>query len=435
MLLMGALSIPSLKAQTLDRIVAVVGEEIILQSDVDNQSNYLKINGEKDDGSLPCRVLENLIISKLLLDKARQDSLVVSDLQVEAELDNRMSTLLEQIKESEFQKIYGKTIPQFRADIREEIRNELLIQQQRQAILGNADVTPKEVKRFYRSLNSDSVGLLPAEVEVNQIVIKPPFSQKSRKRALAELGELRRRAQEGEDFGLLAANHTDEPGGKQRRGDLGWFGRGNMVPQFEEVVYNMREGNVSSPFETEFGIHVIKLYERRGEMVHAAHILKRLSYSRNGDSVAIDSLNTIAALIESDSLTFEQAAIRYSQDRQTSFNGGGISNPQTGELRLPLDALDADMYFKIEEMKEGEVSEPMEMFQADGSRAFHILYLKEKIPPHKPNLEDDYQKIYSAALQAKQAEIFERWLESAKKNIYIDIKPTECENALQSWVQ
>jgi peptidyl-prolyl cis-trans isomerase SurA len=434
-ILIALLSGRFLSAQTLDRIVAIVGDEVILQSDADNQFNYLKINGEKDDGSLKCRVLENLIVSKLLLDKARQDSIEISDIQVEAELDSRMQAVLEQIKEDQFEAIYGKTIPQFRADIKEDIRDELLINQMRQQVLSEASITPKEVKRFYRSLDKDSVGLLPAEVEVNHIVIKPPMSEESIKRAREELRALRRQAIAGEDFGKLAANATQEPGGKQRRGDLGWFGRGQMVPEFEEVVYQMREGDVSEPFRSEFGMHVIKLHERRGEMLQASHILMRLSPSSNGDSIAMDSLRQIATLIKDDSMTFEQAAIRFSQDQRTSHCGGCITNPQTGEIRIPMDALDAELYFKIDEMQEGEMSDPMELRQPDGSRAFHIVYLKKKIPPHDPNLQDDYQKIRDAALQAKKAEKFDLWLQSARKNIYIDIKPTECQNALQSWVQ
>ncbi len=434
-LLIALLGAGILPAQTLDRIVAIFGDEVILQSDVDNQFNYLKINGEKDDGSLKCRVLENLIISKLMLDKARQDSLVISDIQVEAELDGRMQSVLKQIDEAEFEDIYGKTIPQFRADIKEEIRDELLVNQMRQQILNEADITPKEVKRFFRSLDKDSVGLLPAEVQVNHIVIKPPMSEESITAAKAKLRELRSQALNGQDFGKLAANHTQEPGGKQRRGDLGWFGRGQMVPAFEEIAYQMREGDVSEPFRSEFGMHIIKLHERRGEMLHASHVLMRLSPSTNGDSIAMDSLRQIKKLIDQDSLTFEQAAIRFSQDQRTSHCGGCITNQQTGETRIPMDALDAELYFKIDEMKEGEISDPMELRQPDGSKAFHIIYLKKKIPPHDPNLQDDYQKIRDAALQAKQAEKFERWLESARKNIYIDIKPTECQNALQSWVE
>lgn len=432
-LLLSLLSSHILRAQTLDRIVAIVGDEVILQSDVDNQYNYLKINGQRDDGSLKCQVMENLIISKLLLDKARQDSLMVSDLQVEAELDSRMQAVLEQIEEDEFEEIYGKTIQQFRADIKDDIRNELLVNQMRQQVLNDADITPKEVKRFFRSLDQDSVGLLPAEVEVNHIVIKPPMSAESINRAREKLRELRRRALSGEDFGLLAANNTQEPGGRQRRGELGWFGRGQMVPAFEEVAYQMREGDISEPFRSEFGMHIIRLHERRGEMLHASHILMRLSPSTNGDSIAMDSLRQIRTLIDSDSLTFEQAAIRFSQDQRTSHCGGCITSPQSGEIRIPMDALNAELYFKIDEMEEGEISDPMEMRQQDGSRAFHIIYLNKKIPPHEPNLQDDYQKIRDAALQAKQAEKFDRWLRSARKNIYIDIKPTECQNALQSW--
>ncbi|RMG61784.1 MAG: hypothetical protein D6722_19115 [Bacteroidetes bacterium] len=423
-------------AQALDRIVAVIGEDVILASDVDNQYNYLVINGEKDDGSLWCQVFENLIVSKLLLNKARQDSIEVGDSEVDMELDRRMEYILSQIDRADFERIYGRTIVQFRADIREDIQNELLVDRQRQMLMSESNITPKEVKQFFRSIPKDSLGFLPAEVVLNHIVIKPPFSEESEERAKEKLKTLRAMVvEEGADFGVLAAGNTDEPGGRARKGDLGWFGRGQMVPEFESVVYQMRPGDVSEPFKTEFGYHIVYLHERRGERVHASHILKRLQYSPQGDSIAIDSLNKILELIRTDSLTFEQAAIQYSQDRATKHCGGCISNPQTGDLRIPLDALDADLYFKIDEMSPGEISEPEEYFQQDGSRAFHVIYLKTKIPPHAPNLRDDYQKIRNAALQAKQAENFENWLESARKNIYIDIKPTECQNALQNWTE
>lgn len=427
---------PAQTAQSLDRIVAVIGEDVILASDVDNQYNYLKINGEKDDGTLWCQVFENLIVSKLLLNKARQDSIEVSSGEVDMELDRRMEYILAQIDRAEFERIYGRTIVQFRADIREDIENELLVDRQRQILMSESEIAPKEVKQFFRSIPKDSLGFLPAEVVLNHIVIKPPFSPESEERARTLLRSLQQEvAAEKADFEQLAARNTDEPGGRERKGSLGWFGRGQMVPEFEEVVYQMRPGDVSEPFKTEFGIHIVYLHERQGERVRASHILKRLQYSPQGDSLAVDSLQKILALINSDSLTFEQAAIQYSQDRATKHCGGCISNPQTGDLRIPLDALDAELYFKIDEMTPGEISEPEEYFQPDGSRAFHVIYLKTKIPPHAPNLKDDYQKIRNAALQAKQAENFEKWLESARKNIYIDIKPTECQNALKNWTE
>lgn len=425
------------QSQLLDRIVAIIGEEIILESDVDNQYNYMVINGQKDDGTLRCQVMDNLIVSKLLLNKAIQDSIEISEAEVEVEVDRRITYTLEQMGgEKKFMEVYGKSVDQFRIDIRDDIRSELLINKQRGEMMEGAKITPKEVKQFFKIIPVDSLGLLPAEVQLNHIVITPPFSNESETRAKESLIEIRKKIMdEGADFGELASKNTEEPGGRERKGDLGWFGRGQMVPQFEEVAYQMRVGEVSEPFKTEFGYHIVKLYEKRGEMVHAAHILKRLSYSTNGDSIAMDSLGKIMTLINSDSLTFEQAAILYSSDRNSKHCGGCISNPQTNELRIPMDALDADMYFKIDEMKPGEISKPMELLQPDGSRAFHVIYLKNKIPPHTPNLQDDYQKIQNAALQNKQSEIFDKWLQSAKKNIYIDIKPTECSNALKNWVE
>jgi peptidyl-prolyl cis-trans isomerase SurA len=437
LLLLGPLCLQAQqKGMPLDRIVAVVGDEIILESDVDNQVNYLKINGEKDNGSLRCQVMEELIVAKLLLNKAEQDSITVSGPQIEAELDRRMQYFLSRVKKEEFEEIYGKSIAEFRADIRPDIEDELLVQQQRQVLLSEASITPKEVKAFYNSIPRDSLGLLPAEVQLNHIVIEPPADPASEAKAKAFLLDLRRRVlQEGADFNELAFKFSDEGAARRSRGSLGEFGRGQMVPAFEDVVYQMRVGEISQPFRSEFGFHIVKLEDRKGEVVTASHVLKQVAPLPVGDSLAIDSLNKIRELVFTDSLTFEQAAILHSSDRQSKTCGGCISNPQTGELRIPMDLLDPEMYFKIDEMKPGEISKPMELMQPDGSRAFHIIYLKRKIPPHTPNLQDDYRKIHEGALQAKQAENFQRWLESAKKNIYIDIKPTECSNALRTWME
>ncbi|MEO0895387.1 MAG: peptidylprolyl isomerase [Bacteroidota bacterium] len=426
----------SVNAQkTVDRIIAVIGEDIILASDVENQYNYLIINGQKDDGTLRCQIMESLVVGKLLLNKARQDSIEVSEAEVDGEIERRVSVLLQNVNEAQFVEIYGKSVAQFRQDIRDDIRNELLTQRMKGVVEEEIDITPKEVKKFYNSIPVDSLGLLPAEVQLNHIVVKPPYSEESRKAAKELLMDIRKRVlEEGADFGSEAAMYTDEPGGNQRRGFLGEFGRGVMVPEFENVVFNMRPGEVSLPFETEFGIHIVKLIERKGEVLKAAHVLKRLKVTTNGDSIARDSLEKILNRVEVDTLTFEEAAMIYSQDRVTKHCGGCIANPQTQELKLPMDALDPEMYFKVDEMKAGEISKPMEYSLPDGEKAYHVIYLKKKIAPHKPSLADDYQKIKNAALLAKRAENFDAWLERAKKNIYIDIKPTECRNALQNWL-
>lgn len=426
------------QAQMVDRIIAVIGEEVVLESDVDNQYNYMIINGEKDNGTLRCQVMENLIISKLLLNKAEQDSVVVSDAEVAGEVERRVEYILAQMggNEQEFVRIYGKSVTQFKEDIRPEIKDELLIDRQRQVIEAEADITPKEVKDFFAKIPIDSLGLLPAEVQLNHIVLVPPFSEKSKNTALETLKSLRKQVvEDGAAFSELAAKNSDEPGARESKGRLPQFGRGQMVPEFEEVVYDMREGEISQPFATEFGYHVVLLHKRQGELLEASHILKIPQRSTNGDSIAIDSLNKIRELITTDSLTFEQAAIRFSADRQTKDCGGCYSNPQTQELRIPMDALPAEMYFKIDEMAAGEISKPMEHTLQDRTQAFHLVYLRSKIPPHQPDLSVDYEKIKQAALSNKQMINFEKWLTSAKKNIYIDVKQTECSNALQNWIE
>lgn len=382
-----------------------------------------------------CEVFNQLLMNKLLLNKARQDSIVVSADEVNSEIDRRMAYFTSNIGKEEFEKIYHKSIAQFKADIRKDVEDELLIQRQRSKVTESASITPREVKEFFKNIPRDSLGLLPAEVQLNQIVIVPPFSEKSKGDARKELEELRRRVVEkGEGFAELAKKYSDDPGSRKQGGSLGEFTPGMMVKQFDDVAYSLRDGEISDVFETEYGFHVIMLHSRKGQVVNASHILRVPLRSENGDSLAVDSLARIRKRIVADSLTFEQAAIRYSQDRATKDCGGCIANPKNGELRIPLDVLDSEMFFKVDEMKEGEISEPMEYRMPDGSRAFHMLYLHRKLPPHAPNLEDDYKKIYTAALQAKQSENFEKWLIKAKENIFIDIRPTECASALSKWV-
>ncbi len=429
-----------MQGQVLDRIVAVIGEEVILASDVEDTYNYVILNGEKDDGTLRCRVMENLIVDKLMLNKAEQDSIVVSEAQVDAEVNRRVDYMLNQMdgSQEEFEEIYGKPVLQFKEDIRAEIEDQLLINQQRSQIIEEATITPREVKEFFKSIPVDSLGLLPAEVQLNHIVINVPWSDESKEVARKELMELRRRIiEEGADFAELARRYSDDGGSGRRGGMLPTFGRGQMVPKFEEVAYGMRAGDMSDVFETEFGFHFIKLHKRQGELLTASHILRKPRPSEKGDSLAIAKLNEIRELIDQDSLSFEEAAIIYSQDRATKDCGGCITNPkQPGELSVPLDALPADMYFKVEDMKLGDISEPLKLdeMSAGGRESYHMIYLKRKIPPHKPNLKDDYKTIYNAAMRARQGEIMENWLELARNNIYIDIKPNECTNALKNWI-
>lgn len=426
----------SLFAQkTLDKVVAIVGDDIILESDVQNQYNYLIGAGQRDNGKLYCQAVDGMIINKLLLNKARQDSITVTADEITAEVNRRVDEMVRRVdNKANFEEITGKSLEQFKVDIRSQIEDELLIDAQKNKVLANASITPKEVQTFFKSLPEDSLGLLPAEVELNHIVAIPPYSEESKKAAKKKLEDIRKQViEEKKDFTEMAKRYSEEPGASKSGGDLGEFGRGMMVPEFEATVFSMRVGEISKVIETEFGYHIIKLLSRKGEIVHAQHILIRPSRDIKGDSIAIARLNRALALIRKDSMTFEKAAIEFSQERLSRDCGGCVQNPQTGELRIPLSQLDTEFFFKVDEMKKGEISDPMEYTMPDGTNAFHIIYLKNKVPPHRPNIQDDYKKIYNAALTNKQTTVFNKWLVAARKNIFLDIKIDNCEDVLKVW--
>lgn len=424
------------KAQLVDGIVGIVGEEVILKSDVESQHAYMIANGEKDDGTLRCQVMEKLVIEKLLLNKAQQDSIEVTDGEIEDELNRRIDYFISGYGGvDKLEAVYQKPLVEIKEELRPEIKSQILIQRMREKVLGDITVTPREVRKFFNDIPKDSLPLLPAEVELYHLAIQPKASASSKKDTKERLVDIRTKIVNGADFAEMAKKYSEDFGSAKLGGRLGEFGRGRMVPEFEEVAFKMDEGKVSEVFESQYGFHIIKLNKRTGEMVDASHILLIPKRTTADDSAAVKRLEEIKELIEDDSLTFQQASLEFSDDEATKSNGGAIKNPQNGEFRIPHDMLDADFFFKVDRMKEGDITEPMEWIQPDGTRAFHMLYLKKKIPPHTANLDEDYQKIMAAATQAKQGEKLEKWFESAKENIYIEIKDKDCQSALINWIK
>jgi peptidyl-prolyl cis-trans isomerase SurA len=427
-----------LHAQELDKVISIVGEDVVLLSDVENQYAYFIANGQVDDGTLRCQILEKLIIEKLLLNKARQDSLTVSDDQIESELGRKLNYFIQgygSVKKLEEE--YKKPIIEIKADLWPEIKDQLLIEKMREQVISNVVITPREVKKFFSGFPTDSLPYLPAEVELFHIVKRPVATEASKKEAKARLESIREQIVRGEgSFQDLAKRYSEDFGSARVGGDLGEFGRGRMVPAFEEVAFKLKEGELSPVFESEFGYHVMQVYKRVGELVSARHILISARVTYDDELRAEAELKTIREQItNSDTMSFERAAKEFTDDESTQNCGGCIKNPQTGELRVPLDLLDADFYLKVDEMKEGDITEPMEWIQPDKKKVYHMLYLKKRVPPHIASMEADYQKIQSAALQAKQATELERWLVSARKNIFIEIKDTDCREVLINWIQ
>lgn len=422
------------QAQSLDKIDAIVGDEIILHGEILAQIAYYEANGMQDDGSMYCRVMEEKIFEKLLLNKARQDSIEVTDDQVESELERKVAYFVQGyggVKQLE--EIYGKPLIEIKADIREEVKNGLLVQQMRQKIVTDVAVTPREVKKFYSEIPKDSMPLLPAEVELYHLAIMPKPSQANKDIAKNKLELIRQSiVDKTTSFEEMAKEHSRDYGSAKIGGDLGTFGRGKMVPEFEEMAFKTPVGDVSPIFESQFGYHVMYVYDRVGEQVSAKHILVTPDVGREDDSTAVRKLRDILSWIkdDADTLTFMQAAMKYSDDLSTQSYGGAIKNPQTGEPRIPIDALDAELFFTVDNMKEGDMSEIEEWFTPDSKRGFHAVYLRKRYDPHIANLKEDYAKLHQAALQAKQAGALDRWFKRAVTNIYIDIKNEDCVGVL-----
>lgn len=426
-----------LMGQSIDQIWAVLDEEVILQSDIERQYDYYLKNGKKDDGTLKCTIFENLLSSKLLLAKAKIDSLTVSENQVEEELNQRVNSILRQLGGSteELERIYGKTIIELKIELRPDIKDQMMVEEMKKKIFAKNEITPKEVKEYFNSIPKDSLPFLPAEVEMSHIVLKPKASEKAQQEAKEKLDKLRQRILNKEiKFEDAAALNSMDYASAKDGGSLGKFGKGQMVPEFEEVVYNMQVGQVSKVFQSPFGYHIIRLEGRNLDEIEARHILIRPEISSADEKICIEKLRRIRNAVKRDSIKFASAAELNSDDPYTKNNGGRVTAPG-GDFRVPLDKLDADLYLKIDNMKEGEISEPLEMIstQGDFSKSWHIIWLQKRTAPHKANLKDDYQKFAQTAKQSKQNEILNNWFIKTKKQVFIEIKPNECAQSLQNW--
>lgn len=416
-------------------IAAVVGDELILQSQVAQQYAYLKQIGTPDDGGLYCEVLERFLIEKLLLVRARLDSLKVSDEQVEREIERRLQILSAQLGSPEaIVEVYGKPLPLLKQDLRAEVRNQLLAEEMRQKITADVRITPQEVREFFRSIPPDSLPYVPAEVELSQIVFWAKPSPAEKEATRERLEQIRQEIVAGKmDFASAARAFSQDLGSARQGGDLGEFARGQMVPEFERVAFSQPIGEVSPVFESPFGFHILLVESRVGQKVRARHILLQPTITEADVQAALRQLAELREKIVRDSLSFFRAATEFSEDARTKQTGGRLMDEETGSYRLPLDKLEADLYFVVDAMQPGEISLPHPFTGRDGRRGVRILWLQKRYPPHRASLELDYERFAEAALQLKKQEAIERWLLRASKNVPVEIRIPACQEALSYW--
>jgi peptidyl-prolyl cis-trans isomerase SurA len=353
--------------------------------------------------------------------EAEVDSIEVSDIQVEAELDRRLSMFINQFGSQEkMEEYYNKTLVEIKQELYEIVKDQLITQQVQSGIIEGVTVTPSEIRSFYRSLPNDSLPIIKTEYVIAEIVKKPPISVEERIRVKEQLLELRKRILQGESFSTLAILYSQDPGTAKKGGELGFYGRGQLYPEFEAVAYKLNEGEVSNVVETEAGYHIIQMIERKGDYVNVRHILLVPQVSPEDLMKARQELDTVAQLIRADSIDFEEAVLLYS-DAENKNNEGLLINPYTGSTSFEAEQLDAQVSFTIEKMEVGEISNPVPMKTADQKDAYRLLLLKDKTVPHKASLEKDYTKLSEWALMDKQQRVVDKWINDKAKKTYIRI--------------
>lgn len=412
--------------QVADRIAAIVGDEIILQSELmKNLSNVpggdtLSLAGKK------CRTLAKMIEEKLLLTKARADSVNVKGSRVEAELNRRIQYFVRQIGSREkLEEYYDRSIPEIRQNFREDVQQLLRTQRMRQQLLQSVSVTPQDVKNFYQSLPADSIPYFNTQVKMAQIVRKPKSTEQEKAKARKRLRQLRERiVKEGENFDNLAILYSDDKQSATGGGELEMQKKSNFHQSFAAAATQLNPGEVSQVVKTPDGFHIIKLLERKGDKIHVKHILKKPKINAEARKQTKAFLDSVRGLIRKDTFSFEQAALEFSEDETTRNNGGLISNPQTGATQLEVEQLNSAMYFNVDTMAEGSISKPVRMnTNSEGRKvAYRIVKVKEKIQPHRANLEQDYPRLKQMAQQKTKQDKMQEWFKQYASKTYLNIK-------------
>jgi peptidyl-prolyl cis-trans isomerase SurA len=430
----------SAQAVVLDKIVAKVGTEFVLHSEVEEQyAMWAESGGVPDDAR--CTILESSLVTNLLVHRAKIDSVEVTDDEVEKDLNARMEHILARMGNdySLFEEYYDMTVSEAKDLNRIDLRKKLYAERMQREIVDGIKVTPSEVIAYFNKIPKDSMPYFNAEVELGEIVLNPPVNAAERTRALALAEQILIEIADGADFAELATKYSDDRGSAKQGGDLGPTARGTLVPEFEAVAYQLDTGEISPIVETEFGFHIIQLVkQRQGNSIRARHILIKPRITDSDLQKARTRLLEIRQLIVSDSITFVEAVKQYSDKKVQSYtNVGRMVNPKTGNTFFETDPehLDADIFFAIDTIKVGEITGPVEFRNERGDVVYKLFQLQSRTPPHRANLKLDYSRIQEAARQSKRNEAFNEWIDENISNTYIivDHHYQDCPN-LQKWL-
>ena len=425
--------------KSLDKVAAVVGNSIILNSDIEREYDNYLMQGNQPNQSIKCDVLQQLLTQKLLTQQAVIDSVIVKDDEVDNEVDRRMRSFIQRAGgQDKLEAFLGKSIIQYKDEIRPDIHEQLTAQRMKQKITDKISVTPQDVKNYFNSIPKDSLPSINKEVEIAQIVFNPKLTKEEKQLSREKAEALRTRVKNGEDFGTLATLYSQDPGSAPAGGDLGFFDRNMMAKEFTAMSFKLKAGEISPVFETEFGFHFLQVIERRGEQVHARHILIIPEITQASLDRAKIKADSIYKVIKTNKIDFSAAASAFSDDNETKYNGGMLLNAEDVQNRstfIPTDKLDPQVALVVDTMKVGSMAPPALFTTQKNAKVYKILYLKSKTDAHKANLAQDFPKLKDAASETKINKTVSDWFEKRRKETYINIDPEyqTCDQ-LKSWV-
>ena len=416
-----------------DKISGIVGDKIILYSDIRNSLADIVRQGGQVPENAECMLMEQAIISKMLMLQAQKDSLPVTDEEVEADLDNRIRTYINQFGSQEaLEEVAGKTIYQIKDDARESVKEQKLAQAMQRKIVDNVRITPIEVKAYFEKIPKDSLPFYETELEIGQIVLYPKASRDLEQYIAGEMNNYKKQIETKiTDFCRLAKQVSEDPGSKDRCGQY-QINRTEKTwdPIFLSTAFRMKEGEISSPVKSKFGFHIIQMVQRNGDDAIVRHILRIPPVTEEEINQAKGKLDTIRSKIIAGTLGFNEAATKYSDDEAAKYTGPFITNRE-GSPFVTIDMLDKEMVAMLAKMKVGEFSQPTPFESEQGKKGVRIVFLKSKSEPHRMNLKDDYSKISTFALEEKKSQTLDKWIKNKLPTYYVMIDPGTAEECPQ----
>lgn len=426
--------------KVVDQIIAVVGKNIILKSDIEGMFLQQQAQGVTTEGDMKCEILESLLVEKLLLAEAELDTTItVSDSQLNQSLEQRIQYFISHLgSEKEVEAYFKKSIVELKADMQEVIKNQQMTQQMQGKIVDKVSITPAEVRYHYKNLPESQIPQIDAQVEYAQITVQPVITLEEEDRIKSTLRELKRRIETGESgFAPLAVVYSED-GSARNGGELDYMGRGNLDPAYAAAAFNLKGDKISNVVKSEYGYHIIQVMDRKGELIKTRHILMMPKPSDKSLEKSFQRIDSIANFIRDGKFKFEEAAMNFSYDKDSRNNGGVVINPESGESKWKMSELNPDVSKVIANMKVGEISKPFKTFDEKKQQVIYkIVKLVNKIDAHTANLRDDYVELSNVYMASKKEKALDAWIREKQSGTYVHIDDSyiNCNYKYKGWMK